>query len=108
MLTDECRSKLLRMLEEEPPISQRSLASKLGIGLGKADDCVQAWRSGVWSSQAISRTARTKRPTYIFLQEKGIAEKSRVTSRFLRSTMAQYEALDREIEELKRQPSDSP
>ena len=41
-MSDEIRLKILRILAEEPEISQRALASRLGISLGKANYCVRA------------------------------------------------------------------
>ncbi len=42
MLTDEYRYKILKMVESNPAISQRELASQLGISLGKANFCLKA------------------------------------------------------------------
>jgi len=42
MLTDEHRYKLLRLLEKDPQLSQRALASHLGLSLGKVNFLVQA------------------------------------------------------------------
>ena len=40
MLSDEYRYKILRLLEENPQLSQRDLADKLGVSLGKAHYCL--------------------------------------------------------------------
>lgn len=42
VLNEELRYKLLRLLAEEPQISQRDLAGRLGISVGKANYCLSA------------------------------------------------------------------
>ena len=42
MLSDEARYKILKTLEANPDISQRQLASELGISLGKVNFCIKA------------------------------------------------------------------
>ena len=42
MLNDEYRYKILKHLEADPEISQRELAGKLGVSLGRVNYCVQA------------------------------------------------------------------
>ncbi len=39
---DEVRYRILLLIEEDPAISQRDLAAKLGISLGKANFCLKA------------------------------------------------------------------
>ena len=41
-MTEEIRYKLLKILEQNPDISQRELSKQLGISLGKVNYCVQA------------------------------------------------------------------
>ena len=42
MLTDEYRYKILKELQQDPDISQRELAKRLDISLGKANFCLKA------------------------------------------------------------------
>lgn len=42
MLNDELRYKLLRLLAEEPQISQRGLVCSVGVSVGKANYCLSA------------------------------------------------------------------
>ena len=107
MVTDEYRSKILRMLEEDPHISQRRLARKLGISLGKANYCLQHLTQRGLVKANNFKNSKNKKAYMYLLTRKGLAEKSRATSRFLRSKMAEYEALRREIEELKHQLSET-
>lgn len=103
MLTDEYRCKILRILQEAPDISQRDLARELGVSLGKVNYCLQALiQKGLVKANNFKNSNNKKAYLYL-LTRKGIAEKARATARFLERKMAEYEALQREIEELRRE-----
>jgi len=106
MLTDEYRAKILQKLEEDPRISQRDLARELGISLGKANYCLRALiQTGLIKANNFKNN-RHKSAYMYYLTSKGMAEKARATVRFLDRKVAEYEALRREIEALKRQVED--
>lgn len=101
MLTDETKFQLLRKLEDNPDISQRELARDLGISLGKVNYCLQALiDKGLVKARNFSRSKNKRR--YIYkLTPSGIEHKAQVTRRFLKRKMAEYEALEREIAEIR-------
>jgi EPS-associated MarR family transcriptional regulator len=103
MLTDEYRSKILRILEAEPEISQRKLARELGISLGKANYCLQALIEKGWIKANNFKNNNNKKAYMYLLTRRGIVEKARVTARFLDRKVTEYEALQREIAVLKRE-----
>lgn len=103
MLTDEYRCKILRILEEDPDISQRELARALGISLGRANFCLQALIEKGWIKVNNFKNSNNKKAYMYLLTRRGLAEKTRVTSRFLERKVAEYEALKREIEQLRRE-----
>src|SRR5499426_1658780 len=103
MLTDEYRSKILRLLEEYPEISQRELARELGVSLGRANFCLQALVEKGLVKANNFKNSNNKKAYMYFLTRKGIAEKARATARFLDRKLAEYEALQREIEKLQRE-----
>lgn len=103
MLTDEYRCKILRILEEDPDISQRELARALGISLGRANFCLQALIEKGWIKVNNFKNSNNKKAYMYLLTRRGMAEKARVTSRFLERKVAEYEALKREIEQLQRE-----
>ncbi len=103
LLTDEYRSKILRILQEHPEISQRQLASELGVSLGKANYCLQAlMEKGLVKANNFKNSNNKKAYAYL-LTRRGISEKARATTRFLERKVAEYEALQREIETLRRE-----
>ena len=103
MLTDEYRSKILRILEASPEISQRALARELGVSLGRANYCLQALVEKGLVKANNFKNSNNKKAYMYFLTRKGITEKARATTRFLERKMAEYEALQREIEKLQRE-----
>lgn len=103
MLTDEYRCKILRILQEAPDISQRDLARELGVSLGKVNYCLQALIQKGLVKASNFKNSNNKKAYLYLLTRKGIAEKARATARFLERKMAEYEALQREIEELRRE-----
>ena len=42
ILSDENRYQLLKLLEENPELSQRQIAAALGVSLGKVNFCLRA------------------------------------------------------------------
>jgi EPS-associated MarR family transcriptional regulator len=103
MLTDETRTRILRILEEEPGISQRDLARQLGVSLGKANYCLQALIEKGWIKANNFKNSNNKKAYMYLLTRRVIAEKTRVTARFLDRKVAEIEALQREIEILRRE-----
>ena len=101
VLSDEYRAKILKKLEADPQISQRDLARDLGISLGKTNYCLRAlMKTGLIKANNFKNN-RNKSAYMYFLTSKGIAEKARATTRFFKRRVAEYEALQREIEELR-------
>ena len=99
----ETRFRLLKALESNPEISQRALAEELGISLGKTNYCLRALiDKGLVKAGNFSRSAHKHRYLYQ-LTPAGIAEKARITGRFLKRKIAEHEALTREIEALRRE-----
>ena len=103
MLTDETRSKILRILEQDPAISQRDLARQLGVSLGKANYCLRALIEKGWIKANNFKNSNNKKAYTYLLTRRGIAEKARVTARFLEYKVAEFETLQREIEQLRRE-----
>lgn len=100
MLTDETRYHILKHLETQPDISQRELASALNISVGKVNYCLKALIEKGMLKASNFRNSKHKRAYLYKLTPQGIEEKARVTVRFLKQKMAQYEQLHAEIEQL--------
>ncbi|MCW5953621.1 MAG: MarR family EPS-associated transcriptional regulator [Propionibacteriaceae bacterium] len=103
MLTDEYRYRILKILEANPAASQRVIARELGVSLGRVNFCLQALVERGLIKVNNFRQNENKRAYLYLLTPKGFQEKARVTVRFLKSRMAEYETLKREVEQLQRE-----
>src|SRR5512139_1165971 len=100
-MEDEIHYKLLKVLEENPDITQRELAAKLGVSLGKANYCLRALMGKGWVKVANFRRSPNKLGYAYLLTPKGIDERARMALRFLQHKQREFDALKVEIERLK-------
>lgn len=96
----ELRHQLFAILASEPEINQRELSSRLGISLGKTNYCLQALIEKGWVKARNFRNNRKKLAYSYLLTPSGVEEKARLTVRFLRRKMDEYQELKKVIEEL--------
>lgn len=100
---NELHYRLLKVLESDPGISQRELAGRLGISLGKVNYCLQALIGKGWLKVRNFANSERKRAYTYYLTKKGLQQKARVTVEFIRWKMTEFEALQSEIEALYRE-----
>jgi EPS-associated MarR family transcriptional regulator len=105
LLSEDLRYKLLKLLAEEPQISQRDLALRLGVSVGKANYCLSALVNIGLVKINNFRKANNKLAYTYLLTPSGIEEKARVTVSFLQRKMREYRELWEEIEQLKQEVS---
>lgn len=98
---EEIQLRVLRRLHEDPDLSQRALARELGISLGSINYCFQALAEKGWVKMQSFNQSRHKLRYAYLLTPAGIKQKSRLTALFLKRKLAEYEALQREIAQLK-------
>ena len=103
MLDEETRYRLLRLLEANPELSQRQLAETLGVSLGKVNFCVRALLERGLVKVRNFRDSNNKLAYAYYLTAKGARVKMRTTAGFLKRKLAEYQAIQKEIEELKRE-----
>ncbi|WP_206419938.1 MarR family EPS-associated transcriptional regulator [Minwuia thermotolerans] len=90
--------RILRLLQANPEMSQREMSDALGVSLGGVNYCLKALlEKGLVKLGNFSAAPDKRRYAYI-LTRKGVLEKARLTRRFLKRKMAEYEALKAEIE----------
>ncbi len=102
-LQEENHLKVMRLLVENPRLSQRELAEALGVSLGKTNYCLKALMDKGLIKVQNFRSNQNKLAYAYLLTPLGIAEKTKLTAHFLRRKIAEYEGLNREIELLKRE-----
>lgn len=103
MLDETTHYGLLKILEENPGLSQRDLAKKLGISLGKVNFCLNALVEKGSLKINNFRKSDNKLAYAYLLTPRGVEEKARITVQFLKYKVQEYERLRAEIEELQRE-----
>ena len=91
----------LRVLENNPQTTQRDLAELLGISLGATNYCLRALVEKGWIKIGNFQNNPSKLGYLYILTPLGIAAKAKLTSRFLKRKLEEYEVLKTEIEQLK-------
>jgi EPS-associated MarR family transcriptional regulator len=103
MLDETTHYSLLKILEENPGLSQRELAKRLGISLGKVNFCLNALVTKGSLKINNFRKSGNKLAYAYLLTPRGVEEKARITVQFLKYKVQEYERLRKEIEELQRE-----
>lgn len=99
---------VMKLLEENPDITQRELAKALGISLGGVNYCLQALVEKGWIKIQNFSNNKHKMGYVYLLTPTGIAERAALTTRFLRRKMREYEALQEEIAMLQKDAARDP
>jgi EPS-associated MarR family transcriptional regulator len=93
--------RVMRILQENPDLTQRELAEKLGISVGGLNYCLKAlMEKGLVKMKNFTNSKNKFGYVYV-LTPTGMAEKAAITHLFLQRKMDEYEALKEEIEALK-------
>jgi EPS-associated MarR family transcriptional regulator len=99
---DSHQYKLLKLIEANPAIQQREMAKEMGVSLGKANYCLRALvQKGLVKMDNFRRNDNKLAYTYL-LTPSGIEAKVLLTVSFLKHKVAEYEAIRKEIEELRQ------
>ena len=103
MLDETTHYGLLKTLEENPGLSQRDLAKRLGVSLGKVNFCLKALVEKGSLKINNFRNSDNKLAYAYLLTPSGVEQKARMTVQFLKRKVQEYERLRAEIEELQRE-----
>lgn len=94
---EDLRFRVLKLLQDQPDLSQRELAALLGVSNGKLHYCMKALiDKGLVKLGNFAHSQHHLGYAYL-LTPAGIRQKAAMTSTFLRRKMAEYEALQAEI-----------
>lgn len=106
-IREEARFQILRLLHENPELTQREMGDRVGISLGAVNYCLKALIDrGLVKAGNFSRSSNKFAYAYA-LTPAGIAEKTILTGRFLSRKVAEYQALRFEIEALSKELSEA-
>jgi len=104
-IQEEARFKILRLLHENPELTQRELGERVGISLGAVNYCLRALiERGLVKASNFSRNPNKLGYAYV-LTPAGIAEKTLLTGRFFNQKVVEYQALRIEIDALSKEMS---
>ena len=100
-LQEDTYFRVMRILQENPDLTQRELAEKLGISTSGLNYCLKALIDKGWVKVQNFSQSKNKFGYVYLLTPQGIAEKAVLAGRFLKRKMTEYEHLQTEIEALK-------
>jgi EPS-associated MarR family transcriptional regulator len=89
--------RLLQLLANEPTLSQRQLADRLGVSLGKTNYCLKALKEKGWVKWERFVANPNKLQCLHAITSKGLQQKLSLTLHFLERKQAEFEYLKEEI-----------
>ena len=100
-IQEDTHFRIMCILKENPDLTQRELAEKLGMSLGGLNYCLSALiDKGLVKMQNFSNSKNKFKYVYL-LTPMGIGQKFAMTTHYLNRKMEEYEALKLEIKALK-------
>jgi EPS-associated MarR family transcriptional regulator len=99
-LQEDTYFRVLRMLQDNPDMTQREIAQQLGVSTSGLNYCLNALIDKGWVKVHNFSQSKNKFGYIYVLTPQGILEKVALTSRFLQRKQAEYEALRAEIDSL--------
>lgn len=94
---------LLRILSEDADLTQREIAEKMGISLGKVNYCLSEFRDRGFIKVKRFTESKTKFRYIYILTPQGLEERVRLTLSFFKRKLAQYEEIKQQITDLRRE-----
>ena len=101
-MPEDTHYNVLRLIEENPQITQRELAIAMGVSLGKVNYCLKAVLEKGWVKANNFKNSNNKMAYAYLLTPKGIEAKTALSLQFLKKKMAEYEQLKQEISQLQK------
>ena len=99
--------RVLNALEENPHITQRELAQRLGVSLGGINFCLKALVE-IGHLKINNFQKNSNKSAYLYLlTPTGISNKAMLTTSFLKRKIGEYKALKMEIDLIKSKIKDS-
>ena len=103
MTNQELEYKALKLLEQQPDMTQRQLAKALGMSLGKTHYLVRSLIDVGWIKLENFQKSNNKWGYAYLLTPVGVTEKAAITARFLTRKKTEYNELRQEITQLQEE-----
>ena len=100
-LQEDTYFRVLRLLQDNPDLTQREIAQSLGLSTSGLNYCLKALIDKGWVKVHNFSQSKNKFGYIYVLTPQGLSEKLTLTSRFLKRKIDEYETLKAEIEGLK-------
>ena len=107
-LREDVQFRILRLLKDNPEMSQRDLAKAVGVSTGGVHYVLNALLEKGWIKLGNFTASEDRRRYAYVLTPKGMSEKAVLTRRFLTRKMAEYEALRAEIDAMRAEMDADP
>ncbi len=99
--------KVLREIKESPELTQREIAARLGISVGKANFLIKSLIGKGFVKAHNFKNSNNKIAYLYVLTPQGMEARARATYHFLRRKMEEYERLQAEIQRLTQEVRES-
>jgi EPS-associated MarR family transcriptional regulator len=106
-IQEDTHFRIMRILQDNPDLTQRELADLLGMSVGGLNYCLKALIDKGFVKMGNFQKSKNKFKYVYLLTPQGIAERVMLTSRFLQRKMEEYEVLKAEIERLRAEVEDN-
>jgi MarR family transcriptional regulator, temperature-dependent positive regulator of motility len=93
----------LKYIHDNPELTQRRLASILGVSLGKSHYLINELIKKGWVKLKNFKNSQKKVRYLYILTPKGLKNKTRLTREFLYYKLEQFERIKKEIENLRKE-----
>lgn len=103
MINQELEYRTLKLLEQQPDLTQRQLSEALGVSLGKTNYLLKSLIDVGWIKLDNFQKSNNKWGYSYLLTPSGVAEKAAITVRFLRRKKQEYNDLQTEIANLQKE-----
>ena len=89
---------LLKKIQNKPTLPQRKLAKDLGFSLGKLNYCLKSLKEKGLIKISNYKKSKSKLKYLYLITPKGLAEKTKLTIRFMKLKIEEYDELKHEHE----------
>ena len=97
MKNNEDHLKVLNKIKSEKKVSQRLLSKELGMSLGKINYCLRELKKKGFIKIENFKKSHAKMKYLYVLTPRGLKEKTKITIKFMKLKMQEYENLKREL-----------
>ena len=103
MTNQELEYRAFKLLEQQPELTQRQLSEALGVSLGKTNYLLKSLIELGWIKLDNFQKSDNKWGYAYLLTPTGVAEKAKITLRFLKRKKQEYNDLQMEIVQLQQE-----